>query len=74
MKLGHHGSNSSSSKDFIKKMNPKYSVISVGANNRYGHPSKDVLERVKSSIIYRTDKDGGIMFKINSKVQIETCI
>ena len=39
LKVGHHGSKTSSSKDFINSINPKYSIISVGKNNRYGHPN-----------------------------------
>ena len=74
LKVGHHGSKTSSGKDFINEINPKYSIISVGKNNRYGHPNKEVLENLKDSKIYRTDKDGSIMFKIkNDKLQIETC-
>ena len=74
LKVGHHGSNTSSDKEFIKKMNPKYSIISVGKNNRYGHPNKEVLEKLDDSKIYRTDEDGSIMFKIkNNKLKIDTC-
>ena len=74
LKVGHHGSKTSSSKEFINEINPKYSIISVGKNNRYGHPSKEALESLKESKIYRTDQDGSIMFKIkNNKLQIETC-
>ena len=74
LKIGHHGSKTSSDKNFIDEMNPKYSVISVGKNNRYGHPNKEVLENLKESKIYRTDKDGSIMFKVkNNKLQVETC-
>ena len=40
LKVGHHGSGTSSSKEFIKEIKPKYGVISVGKNNRYGHPNK----------------------------------
>ena len=65
LKVGHHGSNTSSSKEFIKKMNPKYSIISVGKNNRYGHPKDEVLETLKKSKIYRTDIDGSIEIKLN---------
>ena len=73
-KVGHHGSNTSSSKEFIDKINPKYSIISVSNNNRYGHPNKEVLDNLKNSKIYRTDQDGSIMFKIkNKKLKIETC-
>ena len=72
--VGHHGSRTSSSKEFIKEINPKYSIISVGKNNRYGHPSKEVINNLENSQIYRTDQDGSIMFKINNnKLMIETC-
>lgn len=74
LKVGHHGSNTSSSKYFIDKINPKYSIISVGKNNWYGHPNKEVLDNLEKSKIYRTDEDGSIMFKIkNNKFKIETC-
>ena len=74
LKVGHHGSKTSSSKEFIDEINPKYGVISVGKNNRYGHPNKEVLNNLKDTKIYRTDIDGSIMFKIkNNKLRIETC-
>ena len=74
LKVGHHGSKTSSSKNFINEINPKYSIISVGKNNRYGHPDKEVIDNLIDSKIYRTDKDGSIMFKIkNNKLKIETC-
>ena len=74
LKVGHHGSGTSSGKEFINEINPKYSVISVGKNNRYGHPNKEVLDNLKNSKIYRTDLDGSIMFKIkNNELKIETC-
>lgn len=64
LKVGHHGSKTSSSKSFIDEVKPKYSVISVGKNNRYGHPNEGVLNNLSDSKIYRTDIDGSIMFKI----------
>ena len=74
LKVGHHGSKTSSSKSFINEINPKNSIISVGKNNRYGHPNKEVLNNLKGSKIYRTDQDGSIMFNIkNNKLKIETC-
>ena len=74
LKVGHHGSKTSSSKYFIDAINPKYSVISVGRNNRYGHPNKEVLDNLYNSKIYRTDQDGSIMFKIkNNELKIEIC-
>ena len=74
LKAGHHGSNTSSSEEFVNKINPKYSIISVGKKNRYGHPNKETLDNIKKSKIYRTDEDGSIMFKIkNNKLKIKTC-
>ena len=74
LKVGHHGSKTSSGKEFINEINPSYSIISAGKNNRYGHPNDNVLENLESSKIYRTDQDGSIMFKINKdKLKIETC-
>ena len=74
LKVSHHGSKTSSGKNFIDEISPKYSIISVGKNNRYGHSNKEVLENLDNSKIYRTDQDGSIMFKIkNNKLKIETC-
>ena len=74
LKVGHHGSKTSSSKEFINVINPKYSIISVEKNNRYGHPNKEALNNLEGSKIYRTDEDGSIMFKIkNNELKIETC-
>ena len=74
LKVGHHGSKTSSSPKFIDEIEPKYSIISVGKNNRYGHPNDSVLDNLEYSKIYRTDYDGSIMFQIkNNKLKIETC-
>ena len=74
LKVGHHGSKTSSGKTFINNVNPKYGIISVGKNNRYGHPNKEVLDNLKNSTIYRTDIDGSIIFKIKyKKIKIHTC-
>ena len=74
LKVGHHGSKTSSGNEFINEINPKYGVISVGKNNRYGHPNKEVLENLNDSKIYRTDQDGSIIFRIkNNKIQVKTC-
>ena len=63
------------SKTFIEEINPKYSIISVGKNNRYGHPNDSVLDNLEDSQIYRTDQSGSIVFKIkNNKLKIETCV
>lgn len=67
IKIGHHGSNTSTSKEFIEKISPKHSIISVGKNNRYGHPKQSVLDILESSKIYRTDLEGTIEIKLNKK-------
>ncbi len=74
LKVGHHGSDTSSSEKFINVTNPKYSIISVGKNNKYGHPKESVLNNLKNSYIYRTDKDGTTEIKINKKeYEIKIC-
>lgn len=60
LKVGHHSSNISSIEDFINVINPTYSLISVGENNKYGHPKESVLDELNNSKIYRTDFDGSI--------------
>ena len=70
LKVGHHGSNTSSSPLFINKINPKVSLISVGRNNFYHHPNKEVLTNLSNSVIYRTDIDKSIKIRINNKVKI----
>jgi len=70
LKVGHHGSNTSSSPLFINKINPKVSLISVGRNNFYHHPNKEVLTNLSNSVIYRTDINKSIKIKINNKVKI----
>ena len=73
LKVGHHGSKTSTSLDFINDINPIYSIISVGRNNLYNHPNTEVLEILNSTNIYRTDYDGTIEFKISSdKFSIKT--
>ena len=65
LKVGHHGSNTSSSETFINYIKPKYSIISVGKKNRFGHPKKEVLDTLKNTKIYRTDHNGSIEVLIN---------
>lgn len=63
LKVGHHGSCTSSSEEFLKAVSPKYAVISVGYNSFYGQPDKCVLDRLNSigATLYRTDKRGTII-------------
>lgn len=73
LKVGHHGSNTSTSKSFYNTIRPKYSLISVGKNNKFGHPKKSVLDILSNSEIYRTDLNGSIDIKLNKNgYKIET--
>lgn len=64
LKVGHHGSHSSSTPSFINKVNPEYAVITAGENNKYGHPHKETMETLKSRNIevHRSDECGNIIF------------
>jgi len=63
LKVGHHGSNSSTSSSFLKKVTPIYAVICVGDDNSYGHPNQATLDKLKSAgaKIYRTDLNGTVI-------------
>ncbi|WP_433743253.1 DNA internalization-related competence protein ComEC/Rec2 [Falsibacillus pallidus] len=65
LKVGHHGSRTSTSAEFLDEVDPAVAVISVGEDNRYGHPSKDVVQRLKGRgiKIWRTDRDGAVKFR-----------
>lgn len=67
LKIGHHGSKNSTNQLFLDKIKPKFSVVSVGAKNRYGHPTGEVLNKLEeiSSEILRTDLGGDIKFISN---------
>ncbi len=65
LKVGHHGSSTSSSKSFIDKVYPVYAVIQVGANNKYGHPHQETMDTLKSigAEIHRNDECGTVVFQ-----------
>lgn len=67
LKVAHHGSKTSSIKEFISAVNPKYAVIGVGKDNKFGHPSEKTLETLndKNVKIYRTDISGEIVIIID---------
>ena len=69
IKIGHHGSKTSSEENFIKTVNPKIAVISVGKNNSFGHPTSEVLEILNRQgiQIYRTDKNGAVVIQSDGK-------
>ena len=70
LKVGHHGSSTSSTSTFIDTINPKIALISVGQNN-YGHPTDEVLNNLSSSLIYRTDLRGSINIKIKNNKSVK---
>lgn len=69
LKIAHHGSSSSTTQSFLDKVNPEYAIISVGEDNKYRHPDKVVLDRLKGKkvIVYRTDENGTIVATSDSK-------
>ena len=73
LKVGHHGSKTSTDESFIDEVTPKYSIISVGKNNKFGHPNIETLDTLKNSKILRTDEVGTIKITLNkNKSLIET--
>jgi len=76
LKLGHHGSNTSSDYDFLNIINPDYSIISSGRNNRYHHPSKETIDNLEKLNLeyYNTQDKGTITFKYKkNKQKVEFC-
>ena len=73
LKVGHHGSQYSTSDEFLDKVNPKYAIISVGTGNVYDHPKDITLNKLKGIEVHRTDKEGTIRFISDGKnIDIET--
>lgn len=67
LKVGHHGSSSSTSAAFLKAVNPQYAVISCGKDNDYGHPHKETIEKLKGINTYITKDNGNIIISSDSK-------
>ncbi len=69
LKVGHHGSDSSTTADFLNDVDPSIAIISCGKDNKFGHPHDEVVERLeaKGITIYRTDEVGSIIFKTDGK-------
>lgn len=69
LKVAHHGSKTSTSKEFLEAVSPIYALIGVGANNNFGHPADITIENLEATgvQIYRTDEDGEITIKTNGK-------
>lgn len=73
LKVAHHGSKTSSIQNFLEVVNPDIALIGVGKNNNFGHPNKEVLERLEKycSKVYRTDKNGEIVIKVDRKGKMQ---
>ena len=69
LKVAHHGSASGTSADLLATVHPRYAVISVGVRNVYGHPRREVLERLQQAGVktYRTDEEGAVSFYLDGK-------
>ena len=75
LKVAHHGSRTSSGKRFLEAVRPSIAVIQVGADNRYGHPTQEVLERLAAldATVYRTDTHGTvIVYSDGETLEVET--
>ncbi len=71
LKVGHHGSATSTTAEFLAVVNPRLAIISVGADNKFGHPTPEVMERLEQKLgstnIYHTDEQGTIEFITNGE-------
>jgi competence protein ComEC len=69
LKVGHHGSITSTRPEFLKRVAPQWAVISCGLHNRYGHPREEVLEELQEAHVrtFRTDIDGISCFRLDGK-------
>ena len=65
LNVGHHGSKTSTSMDFLEKVNPEYALISCGEDNEYGHPNSFVMKKLQNqkARVYRTDLDGNVVLE-----------
>jgi competence protein ComEC len=69
LKLGHHGSRTSTAPEFVAAIDPQFGIVSSGRNNRYGHPHEEVLETLVNQTVLRTDQQGMIQFIWSEKQQ-----
>ena len=77
LKVGHHGSDTSTSEEFLRAVAPRYAAIGVGADNSFGHPKPSVLQRLQEQEVkvWRTDLDGEISFYTDGKgMRVETYV
>jgi competence protein ComEC len=69
LKVGHHGSSTSSSADFLDAVNPRVALVSVGAGNAYGHPSSEVMRSLveRGATVLRTDQLGTVVVRTDGR-------
>ena len=67
LKIAHHGSKTSTSKEFLKAVDALMAIIEVGKDNQYGHPHQEVLDRLKNIPIFQTGNEGDIEILTNGK-------
>ena len=69
LKVGHHGSRTSTGSDFLRAVAPNIALISVGSTNPWGHPHDDVVERLRAagSIVHRSDRDGAVRYRTDGR-------
>lgn len=70
LKVGHHGSKTSTSESFLRHIRPKVALISAGRRNRYGHPHREVIERLRHDHvrIFRTDEHGAVVIRFHKRI------
>ena len=76
LKVGHHGSRTSSSEAFLQAVNPRWAVISCGYANSFGHPHKEIVQRISDvtgAELLRTDEKGAIVFRTDGKSMKVEC-
>ena len=75
LKAGHHGSDTSSSPEFLEAVRPKFGIFCAGADNSFGHPKPEIVKRFRQLGIktYRTDEDGAVVFYTDGeRMRVET--
>ena len=75
IKLGHHGSDTSTAEEFLNAVSPSFAIISCGKDNQYGHPSEDVLTRLQENgvNVFRTDENGDVtVYSDGKEIVVET--
>ena len=73
LKVGHHGSSTSTTKVFLEKVNPTYAVILCGKDNKYGHPHRETMLKLEDIEVHRNDECGNIIFESTGNGLVTTC-